>query len=89
MAMTHTYSSHLKAAAVLAVVLTLTACGSGRSKDTGAAPTPPPVAVTRQEDTFGTVFGNLFRATANSEPSSVNDGDLVAVSFTTEPTTIN
>jgi len=91
MAMTHRYGSYLKAAAFLAVALTLSACGNNRSKDTGAAPTPPPGAVvtTRQEDTFGTVFGNLFRANANSEPVPVNDGDLVAVSFTTEPATIN
>ena len=87
--MTHRYGSYLKAAAVLAVALTLSACGNNRSKDTGAAPTPPPVVTTRQEDTFGTAFGNLFRANANSEPAPVNDGDLVAVSFTTEPATIN
>ncbi len=89
--MTHRYGSHLKVAAVLAVALTLSACGNSRSRDTGAAPTPPPgaVVVTRQEDTFGTAFGNLFRANANSEPASVSDGDLVAVSFTTEPATIN
>ncbi len=87
--MSHRYDRTLKAASVLGFVVLLAACDGGRSRDTGAAPTPPAVAVTRQEDVFGTVFGNLFRAAANSEPAPVSDGDLVAISFTTEPVPVN
>lgn len=62
----------------------LAACGGpggGRDKP----PVPPTVVTTSQEDKFGVKFGQNFRAPAQSEPASVNDGDLVPVSWTTEP----
>jgi hypothetical protein len=62
----------------------LAACGGpGGGKDT--PPAPPTVVTTSQEDKFGVKFGQNFRAPADGEPSPVNDGDLVPVSWTTEP----
>lgn len=68
----------------LPLSLTMAACGGGgggRDKP----PEPPTVVTTAQEDKFGVKFGQDFRAPADSEPASVNDGDLVPVSWTTEP----
>jgi predicted small lipoprotein YifL len=63
---------------------TLAACGGpGGGKDT--PPAPPTVVATSQEDKFGVKFGQNFRAPKDGEPSPVNDGDLVPVSWTTEP----
>ena len=42
----------------------------------------------QQEDQFGVRFGTAFRADNNSEPYSPADGDIAAVSFTTEPVDI-
>lgn len=62
----------------------LAACGGpGGGRDT--PPAPPTVVTTSQEDKFGVKFGENFRAPANSEPASVGDGDIVPVSWTTEP----
>ena len=73
---------------VLLLGLTIAACGS--SKDTpNPQPTTPPPVVVRQEDQFGMAFANAFRADNNSEPFSPQDGDIVAISFTTEPVSIN
>ena len=76
----------LKASAVIMLAAGLAACGSGNYTPT---PTPTQTAAAQQEDQFGIVFGNDFRAGANGEPATVSDGDLVAVSLTTEPVTIN
>lgn len=65
------------------------ACSSKPSSSTSTAITPPATTATAQEDKFGTAFGTDYRATANSEPASVNDGDIVAVSLTTEPIDVN
>ena len=78
----------LQTCSVLVMAGGLSACGS----DGGTpAPTPTPSQTTtaRFEDQFGIAFGNDFRADPNSEPSPVADGDLVAISFTTEPVPIN
>ena len=77
-----------RAVIALALTLPLAACGGGggRSKD---RVTPPLVVVappaTAQEDRFGVAFGSAFRAPANGEPFLVGDGDLIPISFTTEP----
>ncbi len=73
---------------VAGLAMTVSACGSSGSGGSTAT-TPPVVTATAQEDKFGTVFGTDFRATANSEPASVNDSDIVAVSLTTDPVAIN
>ena len=76
----------LQASAVVMLGTGLAACGSGNYSPT---PTPSQTAAARQEDAFGLVFGTNFRADPNGEPSSVADGDLIAVSLITEPMTIN
>lgn len=76
------------AVTALVLGLPLAACsggGGGRSERPSQPPTVVAPAPTQQEDRFGLAFGSYFRASANSEPSPVNDGDIVAVSFTTEP----
>ncbi len=40
-------------------------------------------------DQFGMGFAAAFNAVSNGEPKTVNDGDIVAVSLTSEPVTIN
>lgn len=78
----------LQASAVSMLATGLAACGGGNGSNT---PTPMPgqTGAARQEDQFGIAFGNDFRADPNSEPAQVADGDIVAVSLTTEPVTIN
>jgi hypothetical protein len=68
--------------------LALAACGGGGG-GSDKAPDPPLVITTPQEDKFGAAFGTAFRADANSEPKQVNEGDIVPVSWTTEPIDIN
>lgn len=68
--------------------LGLAACGGG-----GKNSAPPPTGgggtvISQQEDQFGVRFGTAFRADNNSEPYSPADGDIAAVSFTTEPVDI-
>ena len=89
--MTLRYDHALKAASVLGLALLLAACGGGRpSSDTaGGTVMTGATTVTRQEDTFGTVFGTNFRLAAFGEPASVADGDIVAISLTTESATIS
>ena len=76
----------IRSAAILGLGLSIAACGSGNN-----APSPPGGGgvVTKQEDQFGLAFGTTFRANPNSEPYSPQDGDIVAVSLTAEPVTIN
>jgi hypothetical protein len=71
-----------------ALAASLAACGSGGGGGGSDNPSnpPPTVVQTAQEDKFGVAFGTDFRAAMNtSEPASVSDSDLVAVSLTTEP----
>lgn len=84
--MTHKPRLLLKASAVTILAAGLGACGSGNYTPT---PTPTQTVTAQQEDQFGIVFANAFRASPNGEPVSVSDGDLVAISLTTEPVTIN
>lgn len=64
--------------------LPLAACGGGGGGSDSVV-TPPVVVTTAQEDKFGIPFGADFRASMNSEPASVADGDIVPISLTTEP----
>ena len=76
----------LRASAVSLLAAGLAACGSSGYSPT---PTPTQTVTALQEDQFGVVFGNAFRGALNSEPFVVSDGDLIAISLTTEPVTIN
>lgn len=69
-------------------VPTLAAC-SDNNNTPPPPPPPPPVVVTPQEDTFGTVFGMAFREGENGTAIEPKDGDIVALSLTTEPSEIN
>ena len=87
-------SNNARGLILSALVLSASACSSGNdggSSGNTATPPPPPVVVApvRQEDQFGTQFGIAFRAAMDGEPFVVQDTDLVAVSLTTEPVTIN
>ena len=50
-----------------------------------------PFAATRArpEDQFGKGFGKAYRADPKSEPVTINKGDLIPVSTTTEPVAFN
>ncbi len=41
------------------------------------------------EDQFGKGFGKAFRASPNSEPANLVEGDVIPVSNTAEPVEIN
>lgn len=69
------------------LALSVSGCGGGGGSSSSTT-TPPVVVSTPQEDKFGTMFGIDFRATADSEPANVSDSDIVPVSLTTEPITI-
>ena len=77
----------LRGGSMLVLGLAIAACGSNNN----TAPPPPsgggPITV-RQEDQFGVPFGTAFRADNNSEPYSPADGDIAAISLTTEPVDI-
>ena len=77
----------LQCGALVLLATGLSACGEGYNPT--PTPSPTPTIGVRQEDVFGMPFGMDFRAGANGEPVPVNDGDIVAVSLTTEPVTIN
>ncbi len=61
----------------------LAACSGGGGSSVATSPPPPPPAP--QEDFFGTAFGADFRATAISTPAVPKQGDIIPVSYTTEP----
>ena len=79
----------VRAVAVGGLALGLSACGSGSGRSTATTVTTPVVTATAQEDKFGTAFGTDYRAVANTEPETTTDGDIVAVSLTTEPIDVN
>lgn len=87
--MTRTSKLILQASAAVMLATGLAACGSNANNTPTPTPTPTQTAAARQEDQFGVAFGNDFRAAPDGEPSPVADGDLVAISLTTEPVTIN
>lgn len=73
---------------ILLAGTSLSAC-SRKSADDVLANDPFAKAAARPEDQFGKGFGKAFRASPKSEPLNVVDGDLVAVSNTTEPVQID
>lgn len=80
----------LQSTAIALMATGVTACGSSANTPTATpAPTPTPTVAARQEDQFGTAFAADFRAAADSEPASVADGDIAALSLTAEPVNIN
>lgn len=80
----------LRAASALALVA-LAACGSGGGGDGDNAPPAPPAIVAPpppQENQFGANFGAAFRADPTSTPRDPADGDIVPLSFTTDPVNV-
>ena len=80
----------LHSAAAAALAAGLSACGGGGGGDGGGGggtDTPPPQS-SRLEDQFGVNFGTAFRAAANGDPRDPAPGDLIPVSFTTDPVNI-
>lgn len=87
--MTNSQRFTLKFGAILLGGTALSSCGgNGNGGQTAVTPQPTPTTATAQETNFGTAFGVDFRATANSEPAAVADGDIVPVNLTTEPAPI-
>lgn len=76
----------IRSAAILGLGLSIAACGSGNN---GNSPPGGGGNTAKQEDQFGMAFATGFRANPNSEPFSPQDGDIVAISLTAEPVTIN
>lgn len=82
---------NLKRAVHSGLVLTLAfvVVGCGSKNDSKSPPSGGGgVVVTQQEDQLGMRFGTAFRAANDSEPYSPADGDVVAISLTTEPVDI-
>ena len=75
-----------RSACLLGLGLAVAACGGSGYQ------TPPPPGgggvTVKQEDSFGMQFATAFRADNNSEPYNVADGDIIAISLTTEPVDI-
>lgn len=85
----NSFSKLLLRGSVIAVAaITIAGCNPKNKSETPPDTGGGTVTV-RQEDQFGTAFATAFRADNNSEPKVVNDGDIVAVSLTAEPATIN
>lgn len=85
----------IKLAMTTAVVVPLAACGdSDRMDDVvvtpppTSTPAPPPAIATAALESLGAGFAVLFRTDANTEPRDPTEGDLAAISFTTEPAEI-
>jgi hypothetical protein len=68
-----------------AATLALTACGGGGS-GYGGNPYQPPVVVKIEDQVgAGSGFGDLFRATANTDPREPNANSVPALSLITDP----
>jgi len=74
--------------AALAAVAGLGACGGGGDDDVAVVTPPPTPPAARFEDQFGANFGISFRAVANSDPRDPAPGDIIPISFTTDPVNI-
>lgn len=71
------------------IVVPLGACGGKKKRQPPpppavVTPTPPPVGA-NFEDQFGAGFGKFFRAAAWSEPGDPQAGDVIPISFSSEP----
>ena len=79
----------LRSAAAAALTASLAACGGGGGSDGGTTVTPPaPPTAVKLEDQFGAQFGATFRMAANTDPRDPAPGDLIPISFTTDPVNI-
>jgi len=87
----------IKLAMTTAVVVPLSACGNSNDMDdvvvvpppTATPAPPPPFTIgTAPLESLGTGFAALFRTDSNTEPRDPTEGDLAAISFTTEPAEI-
>ena len=86
--MTKFHDKMWRAGLVVVLGLGIAACDPKRNDPGSTGGGGAVVVVPKQEDQFGVRFGMAFRADPNSEPFAVNDGDLTAISFTTEPVDI-
>ena len=66
----------------------LTACNKQDASD-ALLPDQAASKARHPEDQFGEGFGNAFRAEPNSEPATVDEGDVIPVSQTAEPVQID
>jgi len=83
-----TISPKLLFGVVVLAGASLSACG--RQQENGAIEGDPFAArSTAKEDQFGKGFGEAFRADPNSKPRTVLENDVVPVSLTAEPVTID
>jgi hypothetical protein len=78
------YRKLLTIVGVLALGGFLSACFGGGGGKKMTTPTTP-IAAAKFEDQFGAKFGTAYRAGANTEPTDVAAGDVLAVSPTAEP----
>ena len=76
----------IRLALTATAVFPLAACKNGGQTD---LPSPTAAApATASLESVGGGFAALFRTDANTEPRDATDGDIVAISFTTEPSEI-
>jgi hypothetical protein len=78
----------LRSAGAAVVAAALAACDGGGGDGGTVTPTPTPDPPARLEDQFGANFGAAFRAAANMDPRDPAPGDLIPISFTTDPVNI-
>lgn len=77
-----------KIAAVVVLSGGLAACGNNTSTAPPAPTVPPVTTAPKVEDAFGTNFGGLFRADANSVARDPVAADIAPLDLTKAPTTI-
>ncbi len=79
-----------KLAVVVLLGTAVAACSGGGGGDDGneeEIPPPPPV-VSNPLNVFGAAFATAFNASADSEPVSVGEDDIIPISLTDEPVEI-
>jgi len=69
---------------MMMAVASLSACNRNSESDV-IANDPFAAGSTAKGDQFGKVFGEASRASPNSEPANIVEGDLPPVSMTAEP----
>ncbi len=84
--MFHRKQINLRNLVVVVLGTAIAACG-GRAGDdgNGGGNNPPPVVISNPLSVFGLGFATAFNASANSEPVSVGDEDIIPISLTDEP----
>ncbi|WP_373487481.1 hypothetical protein [Blastomonas sp.] len=78
-------ASNLSKAALLLALFALAGCGSGPKRDPVAEAPAPVTMIQTVQQQFGEMFAAIFNADPNSEPANVAAGDIIPISFTTEP----